>query len=142
MIKVVIADDHLLVREAWKLILMRDKRISVVALCDDGNAVIEACKNLLPDIVLMDINMHPMNGIVATKIIRSFSQTIKIIGISIHKEYSYVKALMQAGANGYVTKDSGGDEMITAIMNTIEGREYFCAEIIDTMRGEDFGSPL
>jgi DNA-binding NarL/FixJ family response regulator len=131
MINVVIADDHQLVREAWKLILARDKRIAVIALCDDGGEAVDVCRRLNPDVVLMDINMRPVNGIDATKIIRSFSETIKIIGISIHNEMPYVKALMNAGANGYVTKNSTSDEMIMAIMETVDGREYFCSEIAE-----------
>ncbi|MET0244704.1 MAG: response regulator transcription factor [Flavitalea sp.] len=135
MIKVVIADDHMLVREAWKLILGRDSRLSVIALCDDGGAVVDACRELEPDVVLMDINMEPVNGIEATKQIRKFSETIKIIGISIHNDYPYVKALMQAGANGYVTKNSSGDEMIRAIFETLNGQSYYCEDITNNMTG-------
>ncbi len=67
MIKVVIVDDHRLVREAWKLVLNRDKRLSVAAICENGFRAVEACRSLQPDVVLMDINMDPMNGIEATK---------------------------------------------------------------------------
>ena len=129
MIKVIIADDHRLVREAWKLILSRDKNINVLALCDDGTAAVEACRMLLPDIVLMDINMQPMNGIEATRQIREISESIRIIGISIHNDYSYVKALLRAGAHGYVTKDSSGDEMITAIRKVMNGERYLSLEV-------------
>jgi two-component system, NarL family, invasion response regulator UvrY len=133
MIKVIIADDHFLVREAWKFILSRDTSISVVAVCDDGSAAITACKELDPDIILMDINMQPMNGIEATRRIRIFSDTVKIIGISIHNDYPYVKALMQAGANGYVTKNSSCEEMLKAIAKTMKGEKYFCNEVREIM---------
>ena len=129
MIKVVIADDHRLVREAWRLLLDRDQRLSVIAVCENGYRVVEACRMLQPDIVLMDINMEPMNGIEATRNIRSFSEDIRIIGISVHTDSSYVNALMQAGANGYVTKNSSGDEMVTAILQVMQGQTYFCKEI-------------
>ncbi len=131
MIKVVIVDDHRLVREAWKLVLNRDKRLSVAAICENGFRAVEACRSLQPDVVLMDINMDPMNGIEATKAIREFSQDIKIIGISVHTDLSYIHALMQAGGNGYVTKNSSGEEMIGAIMLVMEGQQYFCKEISD-----------
>jgi two-component system, NarL family, invasion response regulator UvrY len=131
MIKVVIVDDHRLVREAWKLVLNRDKRLSVAAICENGFRAVEACRSLQPDVVLMDINMDPMNGIEATKAIREFSQDIKIIGISVHTDLSYINALMQAGGNGYVTKNSSGEEMIGAIMLVMEGQQYFCKEISD-----------
>jgi len=131
MIKVIIADDHKLVREAWNLLLSRDKRLSIIAICENGHQVIEACKNLSPDIVLMDINMEPISGIEATRVIREFTDDIRIIGISVHTDLPYINALMHAGANGYVTKNSSGEEMIRAIMLVMDGQQYFCKEIVD-----------
>lgn len=133
MIKIVIADDHRLVREAWKLLLNRDERLSVIALCENGIRAVDACHNLRPDIVLMDINMEPVNGIEATRQIRQFSTGIKIIGISVHTDSSYINGMMQAGANGYVTKNSSGEEMIAAIMQVMEGNTYFCREIAESV---------
>ena len=131
MIKVIIADDHKLVREAWNLLLSRDKRLSIIAICENGRQVIAACRSLSPDVVLMDINMDPVSGIEATKAIRAFTGDIRIIGISVHTDLPYVNALMHAGANGYVTKNSSGEEMIKAIMLVMEGQQYFCKEIVD-----------
>src|SRR5687768_11555392 len=131
MIKVVIADDHKLVREAWNLLLSRDKRLSIVAICENGDEVVKVCRTMQPHIVLMDINMEPVSGIEATRSIREFSDDIRIIGISVHTDLPYVNALMQAGANGYVTKNSSGEEMIRAILLVMEGKQYFCKEIID-----------
>ncbi len=131
MIKVVIADDHQLVREAWNLLLSRDKRLSIVAICENGDEVVEVCKKIRPHVVLMDINMEPVSGIEATRSIREFSEDIRIIGISVHTDLPYVNALMQAGANGYVTKNSSGEEMIRAIFLVMEGQQYYCKEITD-----------
>jgi two-component system invasion response regulator UvrY len=131
MIKVVIADDHRLVREAWNLLLSRDKRISIVAVCENGDEVVEVCRTMNPHVVLMDINMEPVSGIEATRSIREFSEDIRIIGISVHTDLPYVNALMQAGANGYVTKNSSGEEMIRAIFLVMEGQQYYCKEITD-----------
>jgi len=131
MIKVIIADDHRLVREAWNLLLSRDKRLSIIAICENGYQVIEACKTLSPDVVLMDINMEPISGIEATRIIREFTDEIRIIGISVHTDLPYINALMHAGANGYVTKNSSGEEMIRAIMLVMDGQQYFCKEIVN-----------
>ncbi|RYY31639.1 MAG: response regulator transcription factor [Chitinophagaceae bacterium] len=129
MIRLVIADDHTLMREALKLVLSAEPRLEVVAMCKDGTEAVDACRIVAPDVVLMDINMHPMNGIEATRSIRSFSDSIKIIGLSMHNDISYVKALTDAGANGYVTKNAGGDEIIHAIVTAIEGREYISDDI-------------
>lgn len=129
MITVVIADDHRMVREAWKLVLDRDKRLSVAALCENGFEVVAFCRDRQPDVVLMDINMAPMNGIEATQAIRSFSASIRIIGISVHTDLSYIHALLKAGGNGYVTKNSSGEEMIHAIFQVMEGLPYYCKDI-------------
>ena len=137
MIKVIIADDHKLIREAWNLLLSRDKRLSIIALCENGFQAIEACKRLQPDVVLMDINMEPISGIEATRAIRKFNEAVRIIGISIHTDLPYINALMQAGANGYVTKNSSGEEMLKAIMLIMEGKRYFCREIADMMSSVD-----
>ena len=85
----------------------------------------------MPNVVLMDINMEPVSGIEATRSIREFSDDIRIIGISVHTDLPYVNALMQAGANGYVTKNSSGEEMIRAIFLVMEGQQYYCKEITD-----------
>jgi Response regulator containing a CheY-like receiver domain and an HTH DNA-binding domain len=134
MIKVVIADDHKLVREAWTLLLSRDERLSIIAICENGEQVIEACRRTSPDVVLMDINMEPVNGIEATRAIRQLSQDIRVIGISVHTDLPYIHALMQAGANGYVTKSSSGTEMVRAIVKVAEGERYFCKEIEDLIK--------
>ena len=134
MVKVVIADDHDMVREAWALLLSRDPRISIVATCENGERAISISRQFEPDVVLMDINMEPVNGIDATRAIRQFSSEIKIIGISVHTDLPYLNALMQAGANGYVTKNSPCDEMIQAIMLVAGGEKYFCREILEIQR--------
>jgi two-component system invasion response regulator UvrY len=75
--------------------------------------------------------MEPVSGIEATRAIRKFTNDIRIIGISVHTDLPYVNALMHAGANGYVTKNSSGEEMIRAIMLVMQGQQYFCKEIAD-----------
>ncbi len=129
MVKVVIVDDHALVREAWSMMLSRDDRLTIIEQCSDGEEAVETVKRISPDVVLMDINMEPMNGLQATKAIRQFDFNVKIIGISIHTEPAYVKGLILSGANGYVTKNSSVTEMIEAIFTVMEGREYICKEI-------------
>lgn len=139
MVNVVIADDHRLVREAWALLLKRDERISISGIVDNGRDVVDLCKRNSPDIVLMDINMEPINGVDATKEIRAFNDSVKIIGISVHSDLSYVNTLIQAGANGYVTKNSSGTEMLQAIFEVMEGKQYICNEInsLSTERTEE-----
>lgn len=129
MIKLIIADDHRLVREAWKALLSRNERIQVLDTCDNGMKVVESCQALNPDVVLMDVNMQPVSGIDATKAIRSFSEQIKIIAISLHSAKDYVESMLAAGANGYVTKSSSADEVINAIVSVHQGNRFICEEL-------------
>lgn len=137
MTRIIIADDHKLVREAWSMLLRRDKRLDVIAICESGLDVTDYIVKNEADVILMDINMEPVNGIEATKAIRKFNQQIKIIGISVHTDLPYVKALMEAGANGYVTKNSSGAEMIQAIFQVIEGNVFYCKEIASLQKNSD-----
>jgi len=137
MVRIVIADDHKLVREAWSMLLGRDKRLSVIAICENGQEVINYISENEADIILMDINMEPVNGIEATRSIRKFNQEIKIIGNSVHTDIPYVKALMESGANGYVTKNSSGAEMIQAIFEVLKGNVFYCKEIIALQKYDD-----
>ena len=129
MVKVILVDDHLHVREAWGWVLSKEPRIEVIALCASGKEAIEAAQVLQPDVILMDIHMQPMNGIEATRAIRKFSPDVRIIAVSIQAERSYVKEMLRSGANGYVTKNSPGSEMVAAIYEVLEGKTYICEEI-------------
>ncbi|MBS1601996.1 MAG: response regulator transcription factor [Bacteroidetes bacterium] len=129
MIKLIIVDDHFHVREAWSWVLNQVPRISVIAQCSNGQEAIEAAKRLQPDVILMDIHMTPVNGIEATRTIRQFSSKIKIIGVSVQAERSYVNEMLRNGANGYVTKNSPSTEMVAAIHEVLAGNTYLCEEV-------------
>jgi DNA-binding NarL/FixJ family response regulator len=101
----------------------------VIAQCANGQEAIEAAQRLQPDVMLMDINMSPVNGIEATRVIRESSSEIKIIGISVQAERSYVNEMLRNGANGYVTKNSSSQEMIAAIDEVLAGKTYICEEV-------------
>jgi len=129
MIKLIIVDDHFHVREAWSWVLNQVPRLSVIAQCANGQEAIEAAKSLQPDVILMDINMTPVNGIEATRTIRAFAPHMKIIGVSVQAERSYVNEMLRNGANGYVTKNSPSTEMVMAIDEVLAGNTYICEEI-------------
>jgi len=129
MIKLIIVDDHLHVREAWTWVLNQVPTINVIAQCANGQEAIEAAKQLQPDVILMDIHMTPVNGIEATRTIREFAPNIKIIGVSVQAERSYVNEMLRNGANGYVTKNSPSTEMVAAIDEVLAGNTYICEEV-------------
>jgi len=130
MIKLIIVDDHFHVRQAWSWVLSQVPRLNVIAQCANGQEAIEAAKNLRPDVILMDINMTPVNGIEATRSIREFAPDMKIIGVSVQAERSYVNEMLRNGANGYVTKNSPSTEMVIAIDEVLAGKTYICEEIL------------
>lgn len=132
-IKVIIADDHQMVRETWKMLLQKDERIIVVAEGASGTDAIALAETHQPDIILMDINMAPVNGFEATRKIVKSHPHIKIIGVSINNQPSYARNIMNLGAKGYVTKNSSLEEMTEAILQVYKGNSFICKEILDKM---------
>jgi two-component system, NarL family, invasion response regulator UvrY len=132
-IRVVIVDDHQMVRETWKMLLQREERLQVIGDCASGEEAIAMAEALSPDIMLMDINMYPMNGLEATKEITRLHPAVKIIGVSINNQPSYAKNMLLAGAKGYVTKNSSREEMLQAIILVHNGETFICKEIQDKM---------
>jgi DNA-binding NarL/FixJ family response regulator len=128
-IRIILVDDHDLVRESFKMLLEKDNRFSIIAHSTNGAEAIEQAKSLLPDIILMDINMAPVNGFEATQKITGVNPSIKIIGVSINNNPKYAIKMMEHGAKGFVTKTSPFTELMTAIQKVYEGETYICNEI-------------
>jgi DNA-binding NarL/FixJ family response regulator len=128
-ITILLVDDHKLIRDSWSFILNSDSRFQVIAETSSGAEAIELARTLRPLIILMDVNMTPVNGFEATKQIRKFSPGSKIIGITMHSMPAYAKRMLQIGAMGYVTKNSSKEEMITAILEVYSGKKYICEEV-------------
>jgi len=135
-IRIILVDDHELVRGSWKLLLKQNTRFSIIGECKNGAEAIEEAHRLMPDIILMDINMFPVNGLEATERIVQASPTIKIIGLSINSQPVYAQKMLQAGAKGYVTKNSTLYEMTHAIMEVHDGRQYICDEVRHKMTND------
>ena len=128
-ITILIVDDHKLIRDTWSFILNSDPRFQVIAETDSGKSAIELAESNQPNIILMDINMSPMNGFEATKEIRKISPDSRIIGVSMHSQPAYAKKMLQVGAMGYITKNSSKEEMIAAITEVAQGNKYICHEV-------------
>jgi two-component system invasion response regulator UvrY len=128
-IKIFIVDDHTLLREAFKMTLASHPHFSIIGEAGDGEMAVELVPRLRPDVITMDINLPGINGIEATKQIRRMLPGAKVLGISLHTQPSYARKMMKAGAYGYVTKNSGKNEMFKAITEVYGGRKYICAEI-------------
>jgi len=130
MIKIIIADDHPAVRNAWSIFLSAHENIEVLAECGNGREAINKAAELSPDIILMDINMTDISGIEATKAIVAKHPDIKIIGVSFHTAAVYVERMIEAGARGYVFKHVVADQLIKAIQEVYIGNIYIATEML------------
>lgn len=127
--KILLADDHALVRSGIRSLLTSMPDIEVVGEADDGNAAIEMTIRLRPDVVVMDIAMKGMNGLEAVRRLRSDYPEIKFLMVSMYGSEEYVMQALNAGANGYLFKDSAAYELEKAIVEVIRGQQYLDSHI-------------
>ncbi|MEO8582407.1 MAG: response regulator transcription factor [Flavitalea sp.] len=128
-ISVLIVDDHTLIRETWSFLLGRNENFEVIAEVGDGQKAIDIARDKRPNIILLDINMAPMNGFDVLKMVRKQSPGSKVIAVSMHSQPAYAKKMLRMGAKGYVTKNSPRQEMLDAIMEVNAGNIYICQEV-------------
>jgi two-component system invasion response regulator UvrY len=128
-ITVLIVDDHTLIRETWSFLLGRNENFEVIAEVGDGQKAIDIARDKRPNIVLLDINMTPLNGFDVLKMIRKQSPGSKVIAVSMHSQPAYAKKMLRMGAKGYITKNSPRQEMLDAIMDVQNGNTYICQEV-------------
>ncbi len=123
-IRIIIADDHMMVREGLKQLLELDGNIEVVGQASEGEKCLELVKQLQPDVVLLDINMPNMNGLQALQKMRLKNEKQKILMLTIHNEVEYLLRAVELGANGYVLKDSESEVLKKAIHTVYRGETY------------------
>ncbi len=128
-ITVLIVDDHTLIRETWSFLLGRNENFEVIAEVGDGQKAIDIARDKRPNIVLLDINMTPLNGFDVLKMIRKQSPGSKVIAVSMHSQPAYAKKMLRMGAKGYITKNSPRQEMLDAITDVQNGNIYVCQEV-------------
>lgn len=129
MVKIVLVDDHELVRTGIRLILERVAGFVVVAEAKSGEDAIRYCRKDAPDIVLMDVNMPGIGGLEATKQIVRLSENTRVICLSMHTENPIPAKVMQMGASGFITKDAEPEEMIRAVHKVAAGQKYVSPDI-------------
>lgn len=129
MIKLLLVDDHDLVRTGIRRILDDVEGFNVIAEAQSGEAAVKLCRKDPPDIVLMDMSMPGIGGLEATKQILRINEDIKVVALSVHKENPFPAKVMQMGAFGYLTKDADPQEMIIAIQKVARGQKYIAPEI-------------
>jgi two-component system invasion response regulator UvrY len=128
-IKVMLVDDHAVVRMGFKLLLQACDDIEVVAEADSGEAACQACEQDLPDVVVMDLAMTGMGGIEAIKRLRAKHSTLHILALSAHEDVSHPMRALQAGALGYLSKRSAPEVLMDAIRATAKGQRFVDSQI-------------
>jgi DNA-binding NarL/FixJ family response regulator len=135
-IRVVLADDHAVVRDGLRMILEDQEDITVVGEAADGRQAVDKVSKLKPDIVLMDIAMPGLNGIEATHQILETLPSVKIIILSMHSSTEHVSRALRAGALGYLLKESAGKDVVSAVKTVYLGHRYLCRQISESLVDE------
>ena len=125
-LRVLLADDHQLVRDALRLMLDSEPDIQVVGQASSGTEVLRLARQITADIVCMDIAMPGLNGIETTEQLMAVCPNVKVIGLSAYADQRFILDMLQAGAVGYVTKADAGDELLRAIRVVHQGQTYLC----------------
>jgi two-component system, NarL family, response regulator NreC len=128
-IKVLIADDHAIVRHGLMRSIQQQEDMEVVGQARDGHSAVEMVRELMPNVVLMDVSMPALNGIEATRAILRDSPATRVIALSMHSAKRYVREMFRAGASGYLLKDCEFDELVQTIRLIAEGQTYISPSI-------------
>jgi DNA-binding NarL/FixJ family response regulator len=128
-LKVILADDHNLVREGLRSLLDKQEDIQVVGEADNGRAALELAMRLVPDVAVMDVSMADMNGVEAASRIRESVPEVRVLALSMHADKRFVEKMLKAGASGYMLKNCAFREIAQAIRDVAAGRCYLSPEI-------------
>ncbi len=132
-IRVFLADDHAVVRDGLQFILEDQADITVVGEAANGHEAVAQVRKLKPDVVVMDIAMPELNGIEATRQIRTELPRTQVVMLSVYSSSEHIYRALKAGARGYLLKESAGAEVVIAVRMVHAGRRYLCQKIADTM---------
>ncbi|POF31000.1 response regulator [Roseibium marinum] len=141
-IRVLLADDHELVRDGIRARLLKVPDLEVVGEATNGREAVSLAENLRPDVLLMDVSMPVMNGLEAARQVRKILPETAVLILSVYDNPEYVRGVVQAGARGYILKDISSAEMITAITSVATGGYYFSAAVGPTLVGATTSAPV
>ena len=123
-IKIVLAEDHTILREGLKALLSSDPQFEIIGEAADGREAVRCVEKLGPNLILMDLSMPRMSGMEAIREIKKRCPDIRIIALTVHKTDEYLHTSLQAGADGYVLKDATHEELMLAIKKVMKGQSY------------------
>ncbi len=133
MIKILLADDHALVRQGFRMILEAQPDMEIVGQASNGREAVELGEKLHPDVVVMDVAMPELNGIEATRRLAASTPRTRVLALSMHKDSMYVREILRAGARGYLLKDSGDTDLIAAVRAVAKGEGYISPSVSDAV---------
>ena len=133
MIRILLADDHALVRQGFGMILEAQSDMQIVGQAGNGREAVHLAAKLHPDVVLMDVAMPELNGIEATRRITETSPRTRVLALSMHKDSVYVREVLRAGARGYLLKDSGDADLLAAVRAVAKGDGYLSPGVSDSV---------
>jgi two-component system NarL family response regulator len=128
-IRVLLADDHPVLREALVHVLQREGDIEVIGQAGNGREAVEMARDLVPDVTVMDIGMPDLNGVGATSRIVARHPSIRVVALSAYTDRRFVSEMFKAGATGYVTKNAASTELLRAIRAVVKGNRYLCPQL-------------
>jgi DNA-binding NarL/FixJ family response regulator len=138
-VRILLADDHRIMRDGLKALLEKHASLEVVAEADNGLQTLELARETRPDIVIMDIAMPDLNGIEATRQLKGELPEVRVIALSMHSDRRFVTEVLKAGALAYVLKQSAFEDLVEAIRAVKAGRRFLSGEILDAVVGDYLG---
>jgi two-component system, NarL family, response regulator NreC len=133
MIRILLADDHALVRQGFRMILEAQPDMEIVGQAGNGNEAVELAEKLKPDVVVMDVAMPELNGTEATRRLAASTPRTRVLALSMHKDSVYVREILRAGARGYLLKDSGDTDLVAAVRAVAKGEGYISPAVSDAV---------
>jgi DNA-binding NarL/FixJ family response regulator len=135
-IKVLLADDHGIVREGLRTLIEKEPNMEVVGEAPDGRTAVTLARKLSPHVVIMDIGMPDLLGVEATRQITALAPSVKVVALSMHSDKRYVSEMLKAGAAGYLLKDAAFEELVGAINTVLSGKTYLSPAVTDVVVDE------
>jgi two-component system, NarL family, response regulator NreC len=133
MIRILLADDHAVVRQGFRLILSSQTDMQIVGEAGNGREAVEMAEKLQPDVIVMDVAMPELNGIEATRRITAGAPRARVLALSMHKDSVYVREILRAGARGYLLKDSIDTDLLNAVRSVARGDGYLSPGVSDAV---------